>query len=471
MRNFKDKTVSIIFLLFILVNLAFINRVPGLMGDEGSEGQNVYELLNSDSLPIMGERSYIGVLIDYVRVPFISVLGYTALALRLPVFLFSCGFFWLTWLILKNIFDRFEALFGLVAAVFSPVYLTQQRMGWSITLLPFFISLTIYLLLRKNKWSFLSAGLAAGIGLSTHFIFLPTLLSIITLAMVVSFTNKERMIRLFKEGWTFVIGFWAGFGVQFTILNFFKEDQGSPSEVMAQFSERLRELPTFFLSVISGSVYAAQYTGSVFNKFEVIFFFCAVIFLIAAGMIFSRHRKKILLLAVGLVIHVISLVYITEYFALRYFVVFALVSWLIAGIGFGSVWQKLQITRIEELPVIAIALLLIIFNLNKIFIPFLITGGNTERYDFGTREEQAAALVDLRPLVACLAENKNVYSDDIHIRNRLTYLSNSDKRIKLASSAKKAEFLVGYKTKNSKAKDEEICENLSHFQVYKKPSK
>lgn len=81
--------IAIIFTLFLIAQLAYLHRVPGLLGDEASEGENVYQLLQSDKLPIIGERSYIGVLTDYVRVPFVAVLGYSTLALRIPMLIAS----------------------------------------------------------------------------------------------------------------------------------------------------------------------------------------------------------------------------------------------------------------------------------------------------------------------------------------------------------------------------------------------
>ncbi|MDP3997081.1 MAG: hypothetical protein U1C49_02485 [Candidatus Andersenbacteria bacterium] len=46
--------------LFVVVNSLYLGSVPGLMGDEGSEGENVYEILHAESLiTVQGERSYI----------------------------------------------------------------------------------------------------------------------------------------------------------------------------------------------------------------------------------------------------------------------------------------------------------------------------------------------------------------------------------------------------------------------------
>lgn len=84
-----------LFIFFLIAHAAWLHRVPGLIGDEASEGENVYQILQSHTLVLQGERSYIGPLIDYLRVPFIFVFGYTALGLRAAVLVFALATYWL----------------------------------------------------------------------------------------------------------------------------------------------------------------------------------------------------------------------------------------------------------------------------------------------------------------------------------------------------------------------------------------
>src|SRR3989338_6806834 len=98
------RKITLIFILFLVAQLAYLHRVPGLLGDEASEGENVYQLLQSETLPIIGERSYIGVITDYIRVPFIWVFGYSVLALRIPMLIASVGFFFVAYALLQKYF-------------------------------------------------------------------------------------------------------------------------------------------------------------------------------------------------------------------------------------------------------------------------------------------------------------------------------------------------------------------------------
>ena len=169
------RKIAIIFTLFLITQLAYLHRVPGLLGDEASEGENVYQLLQAETLPIIWERSFIGVLTDYMRVPFIWVFGYSVLALRIPMLIASVGFFFVAYILLKKYFGDHIGSIALVFLTFSPIYIVYQRLGWAITLLPVFTVLLAYALQSNWKYKWLISGLIAGIGLQTHLLFFPSM--------------------------------------------------------------------------------------------------------------------------------------------------------------------------------------------------------------------------------------------------------------------------------------------------------
>ncbi|MEX0650120.1 MAG: glycosyltransferase family 39 protein [Candidatus Andersenbacteria bacterium] len=203
------RAVWAVFALFVVMNSLWISSAPGLMGDEGSEGENVYELLTREGITVTGERSYIGPLIDYLRVPFILLFGYTTLAIRLPMLFFSFATFWLAEYVLRTLFGRWAGLYGLVALTFTPIYILYQRLGWTITLFPFFAFLILNILLRNWKRKWLWAGLAGGLGLANHIIFLATLAAagLVGLGVFVKDALDQR-----EEGVKFQLKF---FGVSF----------------------------------------------------------------------------------------------------------------------------------------------------------------------------------------------------------------------------------------------------------------
>jgi len=464
----RNYWVLIIFALFLIANFSYLGSVPGLMGDEGSEGQNVFEILKSKQVAVVGERSYIGVLIDYVRIPFILGLGYNAFALRLPIVIASIVFFWMMLFLLKKTFGLMPAIFGLILLTFSPIYLGEQRLAWAITLIPFFIATSIFFFYRESKYNFLLAGLFLGLGLSNHIIFLPSAVAVIVIFLIsLLFRGKKIISTSLSNFWTGLISFWAGFGIQFAILQLFKEDQGNPGKVAELFSERFQNLPNLLPSLLSGSVYIARYSGQLLSQPNTFLIFYTLIFLTFLGLFISKQKKIYFLIIVGIVIHLVALLYIIDRYSLRYFVVFALSVWLVSGLSLGFLLQKISIPlNFQKIIAIVLALILLFFSANKILFPFLKTGGNTNNFPLGNREESAEALVDIKPLLSCISDKK-VFSENIHIRNRLTFLTNSNNKIKLVENFKNADYIIEYR-KDSVKNAREICPTLINFKVSKK---
>jgi len=473
MMTMKNILLLIIFLIFLFANSLYINRVPGLMGDEADEGQNISELLTNKKPPLVGERSYIGAWIDYVRMPFVFTFGYNAFALRFVVLLFSASLFWLAYKVLTNLFGEIGGLMGLTVTAFSPIYFAEQRMAWAITLLPFFAVLTIYFYQqKKKKWSALLTGFAAGLGINTHILFLAILVGLIVAAipfaifkLTKSFSREYLKKVLLSIFWA-AVGFWSSFGVQYANLVLYKSDQGNAEKNARFFTNRLMELPRLAPRFISGSVYIAHYTSHIFTDNFNSFILITATLLIIAGIIFSRKRIAIVLWLLGTTVYLLVLLYMIEYYALRYFVVASLSIWLLAGVGLGSIFDQYKLRKTGYSIAFILCLLLVFFNFQTILFPFLKTGGSTDNFQIlGERYENASGLVDFRPLVSCIANRENVFSNNINIRNRLYFLANGDKSIKIATQKYDVQWLISYRMPNDKVGPKELCPDLRHFMV------
>lgn len=459
---YTAKPIHILFILFLLSSTIFLNRVPGLMGDEASEGENVYELLQADHLVVTGERSYIGPAIDYVRVPFIWLFGYTVLGIRVPILLFSIATFWLAWYVLRQVFGQEAALFGIACLVFSPIWWTQQRLGWTITLFPFFIFLILFFVIKKQP---LLAGLVAGLGLANHIIFLASLVG----TSLTSFLGGLKKWWGYLHWWPVLIGFVGGFGMQFVVLQLNREDQGNIEAATSLFSQRLSDFPKLFPLLISGSSYVASYTGIEFSP-PVIWWATGVIVGLALCSWLMVIKKPVLgAVWVGLFTYVLTLIYIIDRFSLRYFVVMVLVIWLLAGLGLSELVRRLPNWRLKTWWPVVLAVLLMAWTTLGVIRLYLQTGGSTADFSLGNRVDSAAALVDTQLLVDCLAGHQNVFSESVHIWNRLQYLSHSDSRLSVLSEVekKRAEVLVTYRLPKDvdKSKEGELCPELAHFRV------
>lgn len=460
LRN--NRPLVVLFLLFTVMMSLYLHRVPGLMGDEGSEGTNVFELLARDTITVTGERSYISVWIDYVRVPFMQTFGASVVAIRLPVLLASLASFIIGAFVLRRLFGTTAGTFGLVSLFFSPMFLTHQRFGWAISLLPLFAFLALFFFTNKRSLGPLAFGLALGLGLATHLIFLPAAVAIGTCWIVFRLWRPHRLRAILLA----VIGFWAMFGMQFAILSLDRDDQGEPAEVIDLASERFRALPSVLPHVLSGSAYVAHYTGHEFSPTLRI----TILLVLSVGtllaLVFLRQRIATWAWVAGLGIYLVVLVTIIEYFSLRYFALWSLGIWAIAGVGFGALIERLfhsQPILTRWLPVV-VAVGRSVFFIIVVLVPFLRTGGSTETFSLGNRRDESSAIVDLRGLLACIQNAGPVFSESIHIRNRLEYLGQTDPTIKLAENARAARWMISYRTKEQ-SDSEERCLELEHFQV------
>ncbi|OGY32856.1 MAG: hypothetical protein A3C02_03075 [Candidatus Andersenbacteria bacterium RIFCSPHIGHO2_02_FULL_45_11] len=462
------RKITLIFILFLVAQLAYLHRVPGLLGDEASEGENVYQLLQSETLPIIGERSYIGVITDYIRVPFIWVFGYSVLALRIPMLIASVGFFFVAYALLQKYFGDHIGSITLVFLTFSPIYIVYQRLGWAITLLPVFTVLLAYALQSNWKYKWLISGLVAGIGLQTHLLFFPSMVAVAVAMLLVYLVHsdvKKRMYEL-RNLWQSFVGFWFGFGLQFAIMRFMTEDQGDPSKTTQLFGERLHDLWVSLPVYLSGSSFVAQYTGAEFSSVW-IFAICSLLaLLIVVALLFVRKRAMYVI-ALFVIIHTPILLYMIDRYSLRYFVMLCLALWLLAGIGFGYIVEKIlqKYPRLLQAMPFILALFLTIWMMVAVLMPFLKIGGSINQFSLGNRTTSANAFLNDRALIACLRGKGPVFSEREPIQNILLYRSHqySDLLVVDEAHKKEAQWVVSYQDpKNFK---ETTCPEAKYFLV------
>jgi hypothetical protein len=223
--------------------------------------------------------------------------------------------------------------------------------------------------------------------------------------------------------WPAIIGFWAGFGTQAVVLTMFKDDQGDPAAVAQVFWDRFVSLPKVLPVLLSGSSYIARYTGVEFSLSVSWLITIIILCLILVALVLAIHRKAAWVLFFGLLIHLVVLTAMIDRFNLRYFVVFVLGAWALAGIGIGGLWQRLLRKYNGQWVSICIAIFLLFISAGLILIPFLRTGGSLNNFSLGNRTDSASALVDIRSLLSCVRGIGPVTSENVHIFNRLNFTS------------------------------------------------
>lgn len=450
-------TLIVLFILFVVANGAYLHRVPGLLGDEASEGNNVYELLHEGKNWLTGEQTYIGPLIDFIRMPFIALFGYSVMALRVITFLTSLILFWLAADVFKKLFGEQPTPWIMAATFFSPIYLLYQRLGWTITFIPFFALLMLWIVLRQKRHYAVLAGFIAGIGLSNHILFFPTLIAVAVALWLGSIKN----IRLWLRAWPVLIGFWAGFAMQLTVL-LLSPGASELKTVVTTFSQRVHDLPLLLPLLISGSSYIAAYTGDALSPLILKLVTTVVVILGVIALAYVRPRKVVWLWTGALLLQLLMKLVIIDRFTLRYFVPCVLGVWVLAGLGLSVLIKK-------QAGAVVLASGLMLASVVLVLIPFLRTGGSTADFSLGNRTNSANAFLDTDPLIACIRGAGSVSSDDIHIFNRLTYFSHGYKDITVPASVTQAQWIVRYRSNNpTNDAHRELCPNLRHWRVIDK---
>lgn len=458
-----------LFVVFLFLNSAYVTTIPGLMGDEAHEGENVYHMLDKKKIEILGERSYIGAGIDYVRIPFVSVFGYTMLALRSVTLIASVLFFAFSSYLLIKYFGKYESLVPLIFLTFSPIYFTQQRLSWAVTLLPLFAVVMIWLLQSSWKHKYLVAGLVGGLGLANHLLFLPTLVAIVVCAIIFAIRKPQILI----SAWPSIVGFIAGFSVQFVIIQLYPDDQGSQRAIADTFSDRLHAFPALFPEIISGSSFIASYTGHELSHLSMAIVTTILVILAIIALSFSKHKKIAWIILVALLIHIFVLLRIIDRFSLRYVTVFVLGCWLLSGIGLEAI-VGLARKRSLFLSYAIICLVcagLVAWVTFGVAVPYLKTGGSTNIFSLGNRTDSASALVDTRGLFACVNGLEPVTSENVHIYNRLEFWSKQYPNVHFRDEDRKkeAKYVVEYRISGTAKSDipGTICPELEHFRITK----
>ena len=459
----QSKWVWVLFILFVAVNLAYLGSVPGLMGDEGSEGENSYQIQQAGRLVLIGERSYIGPLIDYLRIPFVLIFGYDALALRVVMFIFSVILFWLAVGLAGKAGDDHGGMIAVAAGLFSPAYILYQRLGWAIVA-------------TRGRFKWWWVGIVGGLGLSNHILFTGAAAGIAVGVVVMGVARiKERKIKAkeFVLGAIMVlVGGTFGFGSQALVLMNMKEDQGDLTMVASAAEERWKALPQLMPMVVSGSSYIAAYTGAELKRRDTLLI--TGIVMILAGIAWLMNWRKPLTWAwvLGMGGQLIVLMFMIDRFTLRYFVPLVLSLWAMAGWGWWSIVRSwLEDRQWSYRMAVVIAGLLTGWMVWQVGWVYRETGGSNNDFSIGNRTNKATDLVQTKELENCVTGAGTVYADDIHIRNRLIYLSRGNRGFDVASEEdpSQADYLVSYRMiQEGTCNDLEVpqgCRGLKFFCV------
>ncbi len=172
LQKLKQKDTLLFIALFVvgvLVRVVCFGIVPGgLNQDEAFAGYEAYSLLHygKDSAGyafpcyFVSWGSGMNVLESYLAIPFVGLFGLSAVTIRLPQLLVGCISLPVVYLLLKDIFNKTTAFWGMGFMAVCPWHIMLSRWGLESNLAPGFLLFGLYFLikgLKNNKLLLLSA--------------------------------------------------------------------------------------------------------------------------------------------------------------------------------------------------------------------------------------------------------------------------------------------------------------------------
>lgn len=146
----------------ILLRTICLTKYPmGMNADEAYAGYEAWALLQ-EGVDSHGYRfpvyfiswgNGMNVLYSYLLIPWMKLLGWSALTIRLPQAVMGCLTLPVFYLLLKEIKDKTFALFGMFLLAITPWHIMMCRWGLESNLVPFFLLLGVYFIVKAWKYS------------------------------------------------------------------------------------------------------------------------------------------------------------------------------------------------------------------------------------------------------------------------------------------------------------------------------
>lgn len=209
----KKKIQNYTFLFFVLLMIGVLVRTIGISKfpnalncDEASSGYEAFSLLNygidrnGKHFPVFlvawggGQNA----LLTYLIIPFIKLLGFNLLAVRLPLAIVGCLSLFIVYLLFKKIGNQKIALLALFFFTICPWHIMKSRWGLESNLFPDLILWFCFFFIKgveeKNKLSYYLSFIIAGLSAysyGTSYYFLP-----IFLIPLLGYTFYKKKITL-----------------------------------------------------------------------------------------------------------------------------------------------------------------------------------------------------------------------------------------------------------------------------------
>ncbi len=185
-----------------VLRLVLLGRIPyGVHPDEAQLGTDARKILDGDlwtvyTTAVLGQPSGHA----YLTLPSFLLLGWTPLAMRLPLALVGTAAIPLLYLFVRQAYGRTEAFFASALLAVSYWHLFYSRIGhWSISYGTITLAVLLCILLgmntrerRAGRWWFVGAGFFLGLGFYTYNIYPIAVIAIGAFLAIITLTRYRR---------------------------------------------------------------------------------------------------------------------------------------------------------------------------------------------------------------------------------------------------------------------------------------
>jgi 4-amino-4-deoxy-L-arabinose transferase-like glycosyltransferase len=178
-RSYEAAALGVILVVAALLRLPMLGQIPnGFFLDEASRGYDAYALLQTGAdqygvrWPLFAEGldDYTPVLYTLLVIPSVAAFGLTETAVRLPAALVGLATVGTTYLLGRTLVRPLAGLVAAALVAISPWHILPSRTGAEWVLLPLFMTVGVWLLVRGRTHgpSLLLAGIVLGVGLYSY---------------------------------------------------------------------------------------------------------------------------------------------------------------------------------------------------------------------------------------------------------------------------------------------------------------
>lgn len=196
--------IAAVLVLGAFMRLYRISEYMTFLGDEGRDVLIVKRMIVDHKFTLLGPTAsvggfFMGPIYYYMMLPFLWLWRLDPTGPAVMVALLGVATIYLIYRFVTGIHSATAGILGALLYAVSPVVIAYSRSSWNPNVVPFFVMVLVFSLhgiaRGRNVWAYFLAGVALGIGIQLHYLFL--FLYVVTAAyLIVLYVRRSIMFNL-----------------------------------------------------------------------------------------------------------------------------------------------------------------------------------------------------------------------------------------------------------------------------------